>query len=190
MNIPNGVKTTTIDNLEFEAGLILKTKFTTATAFNKEEDVLCSTTGGIKIAIAQNKQAIALDGIRENTAGAERIIGWTASVQFSTKEVDAEKTKLALGYAGITDSENKKTVDLKQGVVPATEYKDFYILGKMADGTWRQIIINKAMNVGGLQEQKNDKGETAITFDLQANYTLSDQDNPPVSIEFITEAQV
>ena len=32
-NIPNGVKTDTIENIEFEAGLILKKKFTTFAPF-------------------------------------------------------------------------------------------------------------------------------------------------------------
>ena len=36
MNIPNGVKTETIENIEFEAGLILTKKFTNYASFNKE----------------------------------------------------------------------------------------------------------------------------------------------------------
>ena len=182
MNIPNGVKTQTIENLEFEAGLILKNKFTGT--FNKD-NVLCATTGGIRVNIAQIKQVVKFDGILDNTAGIERVVGWTGSVQFSTKEVDKEKVQLALGYAGIEGN----NVVLKQGVVPAEEYKDFYVLGKMGDGTWRQICINKAMNSNGLQETRNDKGETEIAFDLQAHYGIDAQDTPPVSIEYIT-AQV
>lgn len=185
-NIPNGVKTDTIENIEFEAGLILKKKFTTLAAFSKDTDVLCATTGGIKVNIAQNKQVIKFDGILDNTAGVERVIGWTASVQFSTKEVDADMIKLALGYS--TVATNKVTPN--QGIIPTTEYTDFYILGKMGDGTWRQITINKAINVSGLQETRNDKGETEIAFDLQANYTIDTQDTAPVIIEYIADSQV
>ena len=186
MNIPNGVKTNTIENTEFEAGLILSKKFTTSAGFNKETDVLCATTGGIKVNIAEIKQAIKFDGLLDNTAGVERVVGWTASVQFSTKEVDKEKVKLALGYAGI-DGNN---IVLKQGVIPENQYQNFYVLGRMGDGSWRQITINNAMNVNGLQETRNDKGETEIAFDLQANYGINTQDTPPVSIEYITESQV
>lgn len=183
MNIPNGVKTETLENLEFEAGLILKNKF--EGTFNKS-DVLCATTGGIKVNIAQVKQVIKFDGVLDNTAGIERVVGWTGSVQFSTKEVDKEKVKLALGYAGITGN----NIELKQGVVPVSEYQDFYVLGKMGDGTWRQIVINKAMNTTGLQETRNDKGETEIAFDLQAHYGIDTQDTPPITIEYITATQV
>lgn len=179
MNIPNGVRTETIENLEFEAGLILKNKFT---GTFKKEDVLCATTGGIKVNIAQIKQVVKFDGVLDNTAGVERVVGWTGGVQFSTKEVDKEKVKLALGYAGI----NGNNITLKQGVISATEYQDFYVLGKMGDGTWRQIVINKAMNANGLQETRNDKGETEIAFDLQAHYGLDTQDTAPISIEYIT----
>jgi hypothetical protein len=182
MNIPNGVKTETLENIEFEAGLILKNKFTGT--FNKA-DVLCATTGGIKVNIAQMKQVIKFDGVFDNTAGVERVVGWTGSVQFNTKEVDKEKVKLALGYAGIEGDK----ITLKQGVVPVEEYQDFYVLGKMGDGTWRQIVINKAMNVNGLQETRNDKGETEIAFDLQAHYGIDTQDTAPISIEYIAEAQ-
>ena len=189
MNIPNGVKTETLNNLEFEAGLILKNKFTSSSEFDKDTDVLCATTGGIRVVVSANKQAIAFDGVLENTAGVERVIGYTASVQFSTKEVDSEKVKLALGYAGITSTTGKDTITLKQGVIPETEYTDFYVLGKLGDGTWRQVVINNAMNVGGLNETRNSKGETEIAFDLQANYTIDTQDTPPVSIEYITEAE-
>ena len=182
MNIPNGVKSTTIENIEFEAGLILKHKFAAESEFNKDNDVLCATTGGIKVNISQNKQVISFDGVLDNTAGIERVIGWTGSVQFSTKEVDAEMVKLALGYA--TNTSGKIT--LNQGVIPVSEYNDLYILGKLGDGSWRQICLSKAMNVNGLSETRNSKGETEIAFDLQANYGIDTQDTPPIEIEYIT----
>ena len=158
MNIPNGVRTETIENTEFEAGLILKEKYNASTDTDSAKikaKVLCATTGGIKVTITQKKQVIKFDGILDNTAGVERVIGWTASVTFSTKEVDKEKVLLALGYAA-TATGNTNKIELKQGVVPVSEYKDFYVLGKMGDGTWRQIEINKAMNVSGLNETRND----------------------------------
>lgn len=188
MNIPNGVKSDTLENLEFEAGLILKNKFTTASEFNKETDVLCATTGGIRVNITPVRQRIEFDGVLENTKGTSRVIGYTGSVQFSTKEVDAEKVKLALGFAGITSTTGKDTIELKQGIIEDSYYQDFYVLGKMGDGTWRQIIINNAMNISGLTETRNDKNETEIAFDLQPNYGIDTQDTPPVSIEYITEA--
>lgn len=192
MNIPNGVKTETLENLEFEAGLVLKEKFVASTDTDSAKikaKVLCATTGGIKVNIAQVKQVIKFDGILDNTAGIERVIGWTGSVQFSTKEVDKEKVLLALGYAG-TATGNENKIELKQGVVPVNEYQDFYVLGKMGDGTWRQIVINKAMNVNGLQETRNDKGETEIAFDLQAHYGIDTQDTAPIEIEYIASSQV
>lgn len=182
-NIPNGVRTETINNTEFEAGLILNKAFTAASSFNKETDVLCATTGGIKVNVTATKQVIKFDGVLDNTAGLERIIGWTGSVQFSTKEVDADMVKLALGYA--TNTSGKIT--LNQGIIPTTEYKNFYILGKLGDGTWRQIKISNAMNVTGLKEIRNNKSETEIAFDLQANYGIDTQDTAPVEIEYITE---
>lgn len=188
MNIPNGVKSDTIENTEFEAGLILKNKFTTSSAFSKDNDVLCATTGGIRVTIAQVKQVIKFDGVLDNTAGIERVVGWTASVTFSTKEVDSGMVKRALGYAASTSETNKETITLKQGVIAPSEYENFYILGKMGDGSWRQIVINKAMNVSGLNETRNDKGETEIAFELHANYGIDTQDTPPVSVEYITEA--
>ena len=192
MNIPNGVKTETLENLEFEAGLVLKEKFVASTDTDSAKikaKVLCATTGGIKVNIAQVKQVIKFDGILDNTAGIERVIGWTGSVQFSTKEVDKEKVLLALGYAG-TATGNENKIELKQGVVPVNEYQNFYVLGKMGDGTWRQIVINKAMNVNGLQETRNDKGETEIAFDLQAHYGIDTQDTAPIEIEYIASSQV
>lgn len=187
-NIPNGVRTETLENIEFEAGLILKTKYdkstdTTAEAIKKK--VLCATTGGIKVNIAQQKQVIAFDGVLDNTAGIERVIGWTASVQFSTKEVDADMVKRALGYASVASDK----ITLEQGIIPDTEYEDLYVLGKLGNGTWRQITIHKALNTTGLQETRNSKGETEIAFDLQAHYGIDTQDTAPVEIEYI-EAQV
>lgn len=185
----NGVTTTTLNNLEFEAGLVLKEKFvktTDATDASIKAKVLCATTGGIRVNISQIRQSIRFDGLLENTAGTHRVVGYTASVQFSTKEVDAENVKMALGYADSAQT----GVTLKQGVVPAgtsdTYYKDLYILGKMGDGSWRQITLSKAMNMNGLQETRNDKGETEIAFDLQANYGIDTQDTPPVAIEYIS----
>ena len=43
------------------------------------------------------------------------------------------------------------------------------------------------MNVTGLHETRNDKGETEIAFDLQANYGIDTQDTAPVEIEYITD---
>lgn len=180
MSIPNGVRTETLQNLEFEAGLVLKTKYTGG-QFNKA-NVLCATTGGIRVNISAIKQPIKFDGLLENTAGLHRIVGYTGSVQFSTKEVDKEKVKRAIGYA----TESNGVISLGQGVVPLTSYEDIYVLGKMSDGSWRQICMEKTMNTVGLQETRNDKGETEISFDLQANYGIDAQDEPPITIEYIT----
>ena len=179
--IPNGVRTETIENLEFDAGLVLKEKYTGQPDIKSL--VLCATTGGIKVNISAVKRKIAFDGVLENTAGTDYIYGYTGGVQFSTKETDKEKVKLAIGYAGIENN----VVTLKQGIVPLTEYKDIYILGKQNNGTWRQICMEKTMNQVGLQETRNDKGETEIAFDLQANYGIDTQDTPPIKIEYITE---
>jgi hypothetical protein len=193
MVIPNGVKTNTIENIEFEAGLILSSKFDASTDKTNESikaKVLCATTGGISVNIAQIKQVVKFDGVLDNTAGIERVVGWTGAVTFKTKEVDKDKVLLALGYAGIETSGSVSKVTLNQGVVPVEKYKDFYVLGKMGDGSWRQICINKAMNMNGLQETRNDKGETEISFDLQAHYGIDTQDVAPISIEYISSAQV
>ena len=186
MNIPNGVRTETIENVEFEAGLILKEKFNKTTDIDNAKikaKVLCATSGGIKVNIAQKKQVIKFDGLLDNTAGIERVIGWTASVQFNTKEVDADKVKRALGYATVSNGK----VTLNQGIIPVASYEDLYVLGKLGDGTWRQITIKKSMNANGLQETRNDKGETEISFDLQANYGIDTQDTAPVEIEYIAQ---
>lgn len=180
MNIPNGVKAETLNNLEFEAGLILTTKYSGG-EFDKST-VLCATTGGIRVNIGVVRQPIKFDGMLENTAGLHRIVGYTGSVQFSTKEVDKEKVKRAIGYA----VESGNVITLGQGVVPVSEYKDIYILGKLGDGSWRQICMEKTMNTIGLQETRNDKNEVEIAFDLQANYGIDTQDTPPINIEYIT----
>lgn len=179
--IPNGVRTETIGNLEFDAGLVLKTKYTGQTDIKAL--VLCATTGGIKVNISAIKRKIAFDGLLENTAGIDKIEGYTGSVQFSTKETDKEKVKMAIGYAL---EETTGVITLGQGIVPLTEYKNIYILGKQNNGTWRQICMEKTMNQVGLQETRNDKGETEIAFDLQANYDIDAQDTPPVSVEYLT----
>ena len=178
--IPNGVRQETIENLEFDAGLVLKEKYTGQPDIKAL--VLCATTGGIKVNISAVKRKIAFDGVLENTAGTEVIEGYTGGVQFSTKETDKEKVKRAIGYA---KEETTGVITLGQGVVPLTEYKDIYVLGKMNNGTWRQICMEKTMNQAGLQETRNDKGETEIAFDLQANYGIDTQDTPPISIEYI-----
>lgn len=180
--IPNGVRQETIESLEFDAGLVLKEKYTGQTDIKPL--VLCSTTGGIKVNISAVKRKIAFDGLLENTAGIEKVDGYTGSVQFSTKETDKEKVKMAIGYA----TETNGVITLGQGIVPLTEYKDIYVLGKMNNGTWRQICMEKTMNQAGLQETRNDKGETEIAFDLQANYGIDTQDEPPIKIEYITGA--
>lgn len=189
MQIMNGVKTTSIEELEFEAGLILANKFTTLESFQKENDVLCSTTGGVRVTISQNSKVIGFDGVAENTVGNTRVLGWTVSCTFSTKEVGAEKVKMALGYASVSTAENVTTVNLHQGVIPADAYNTLYVLGRMSDGTWRQICLKNAINVSGLSETRNNKDETVIAFDLRANYDMQDQDTPPTFIEYITPQQ-
>lgn len=184
MSNVNGVTAQTMNNIEFEQGVVLKQKYTSGTL--DKSNVLCATTGGIRVNISPILQNIAFDGMLENTAGLERVIGYTASIQFSTKEVDAEKVKKALGYASVTTSSGTTTVTPLHGVVTAETYEPLYILGKLGDNTWRQICINKAMNVNGLQETRNNKNEVEIAFDLQARYTIDDQDTAPVNIEYIS----
>lgn len=172
----------TFDELQLDAGVLLKTfDPATATAPN-DEDIICATTGGINASCVPTIVDMGedVDNCPTNTKELAKISGWACKFGFTSLGTSAENIKLAIGAADIADSKITPRRDLKQ-----EDFTDnIWWVGDRADGGLVAVCLKNVLSTGGfsLQTTKNGKGQTSI--ELTGFVSIDKQDEVPM--EFYT----
>ena len=122
-----------------------------------------------------------VDGVRENTVGAQVIDAWTPTFSFTLLTMNKENAQRALGVADIT--EDGKVIP--RHTIKDTDYKDYYWVGERADGKAIVVFLGNALATGGLSWRTTTNGEVESSITLTGNYSRADQDTVPFYIQEI-----
>lgn len=177
---------TTFQELQLDAGVLLKTFDPSGTTEVDPSDIICATTGGINAACVPtfSDMGADVDNCPVNMMELKNLDSWVSTMAFTALGTSPEFIKLALGAADI-DAENSAKVtprrDLKQ-----SDFSDIWWVGDRADGGMVAICLKNALSTGGLtlQTTKNGKGQISVT--LTGHVSVNDQDTMPM--EFYSEA--
>lgn len=176
----------TFEEMQTDAGVLLK-NFDPATPDAPEDaDIICATTGGITAACVPTYSDFGedVDNCPNNTKELKHLDGWDCSLAFNSLGTSPENIKLALGAADIDGSDTTKVTprsSLKQ-----TDFSDIWWVGDRLDGGMVAVCLKNALSTGGfsLQTTKNGKGQTAVT--LTGHVSITAQDVVPM--EFYSAA--
>ena len=176
----------TFEELQLDAGVVLK-HFTPATpTAPKDEDIVCATTGGIKVSCVPTYSDMGedVDNCPVNMMELKHLDGWDCKMAFTSLGTSTESIRLALGAADIDTPDRSKITprrDLKQ-----TDFADLWWVGDRADGGMVAICLKNALSTGGftLQTTKNGKGKVSV--ELTGHVSMSAQDEMPM--EFYSAA--
>ena len=153
----------TFDNLQMDAGVLLKT-FDPATGTLAPENIISATTGGIQVSCVPTFSDFGedVDNCPNNTKELKHLDSWECTMSFSALESSVEMIKMVLGCADTEEgSVIKPRRDLEQ-----TDFADLWWVGDRADGGFVAVKIINALSTGGfsLQTAKNGKGPMSVTL--------------------------
>ena len=174
------ISSTAFENMQIDAGILLK-NFTPATGAFTEADIICATTGGINPSCVPRMSDYGedVDNVPNDTKEYLRIDGYDCQISTTALDVTAETIKLALGCADIDSTTS--------AIIPRTEVKDAdftdsWWVGDRADGGYAACCLKNALSTGGfsIQTTKNGKGNVPLTI----KGFISVEDPTEVPMEF------
>lgn len=167
----------TFENLQLNAGVLLKTFDPAKVAAPKDTDIICPTTGGINASCVPTYSDMGedVDNCPTNMMELKHLDGWECKMSFTSLGADVNGIKLALGAADVADNKVTPRRDLKQ-----TDFTEIWWVGDRADGGCVAIQLKNALSTGGfsLQTSKSGKGQTSV--ELTGHVSISAQDVVPM----------
>ena len=174
----------TFNDLQMDAGVLLKT-FDTTNPDIDDEDIITATTGGVKIDVVPTYSDLGedVDNCPNNTKELKHLDGWDVGLSTTALGTSPELIRMSLGAADVTAASGKivPRVDLAQ-----TDFADIWWVGRKAGGGFVAIKIINALATSGfsLQTTKNGKGQ--ISLEIHGHVSIAAQDVVPV--EFYSTA--
>ena len=169
----------TFEEMQMDAGVLLKTFNPASPSAPADEDIICATTGGIQVTCAAEYSDLGedVDNCPNNMKELKHLDSWDCGLEFTSLGTSAESIRLALGAADITSSSGK--------IVPRrnleqTDFADVWWVGDRADGGLVAVKLINALSVDGfsLQTTKNGKGQVSVN--LRGHVSIDDQDTMPM----------
>lgn len=174
------VSTTAFDELQVDAGIVLKNFDPTNPVEPADEDIICATTGGINPTCVPTYSDWGedVDNVPNGMLELNHLDGWDCGMGFTAIGSSEELIRLTLGAADV--GENGQIVPRRN--VKVEDYKDLWWVGDRSDGGFVAICLKNALSTGGfsLQTTKNGKGQIAV--DLKGFVSVKTQDEMPMEI--------
>lgn len=171
------VSTTAFDELQVDAGVVLKNFDPENPVEPEDEDIVCATTGGINPTCVPTYSDWGedVDNVKNGMLELNHLDGWECGMAFTALGSSAEMIRLSLGAADVADGKIVPRANVKP-----TDYKDLWWVGDRSDGGMVAICLKNALSTGGfsLQTTKNGKGQISVT--LRGFVSVKKQDEMPM----------
>lgn len=168
----------TFDNLQTDAGVLLKAFNPDNPVAPNDADIITATTGGISVSCVPTYSDYGedIDNVPNNMKELKHLDGWECKLSTNCLGTSPELIKLQLGAADI-DGTTKIVPrrDLEQ-----TDFADLWWVGDKADGGLLAVKIINALSTGGfsLQTTKNGKGQ--LTLEITGHVSINAQNVVPM----------
>jgi hypothetical protein len=170
----------TFEGLQLDAGVLLKNFDPSNPVAPADEDIICATTGGIKVDCVPTFSDFGedVDNCPNNMKELKHLDGWNCSLGFTSLGTSVEGIKLALGCADINNSDGTHVIPRRN--LSQDDFDTVWWVGDKANGGFVAVRLRNALSTGGfsLQTTKNGKGQTACT--LTGHVSINAQDVVPM----------
>lgn len=164
----------TFEEMQLDAGVLLKNFDPSNVAAPDDDDIITATTGGIQITCEPSFSDLGedVDNVPANMKELKHLDSWACSLSTTALGTSPELIKFALGCADIDGTNTSKIVpraDLRQ-----TDFSSsIWWVGDRADGGVVVVELKNALSTSGfsLQTSKNGKGQTAVTIEGHVSMT-------------------
>lgn len=155
----------TFNEIQLDAGVLLKQFDPSSPTVPADADIITATTGGINASCVPTYSDFGedVDNCPNNTKELKHLDGWECTISTTALGTSPDLIRYALGAADITEASGKITPrrDLAQ-----TDFADLWWVGDKADGGMVAVKLINALSTGGfsLQTTKNGKGQISLTI--------------------------
>ncbi|MCQ2507238.1 MAG: hypothetical protein MJ097_00445 [Dorea sp.] len=181
------------DELQKEAGMILSTFDVTGKTPIADEDIIDTTTGGVKVDCKPSMIDLGsdIDNVPEGVLELQEVKRYDCAIGYTGLKFTDETLKRYAGKAGTSEvSETKagtKVVKItpKMGMLTKEDAMDIWWVGPTSGGGWCACCLKNAVNTDGLsiQTQKDDKGN--ISVNLKGHYSIDNLDEVPMEFYYM-----
>lgn len=178
----------TFEQLQVDAGVLVKDFTPTADATLDETKIITATTGGIQVSCVPTYSDYGedVDNCPANMKELKHLDSWECRMAFTALGTSVELIKLSLGAADVDGTNKAKIIprrDLKQA-----DFADLWWIGDRADGGFVAVKIINALSTSGfsLQTTKNGKGQNSI--ELTGHVSIEAQDVVPMEFYSVDPA--
>ena len=141
---------------------------------------LFATRGGVTVNVTQKQRYIPVDGVKENTAELLTSDGTSATLDVTIITADVTTLERLLPGSAVATSALTLT-DIIDPTATTGDFKTLYFIEQMGAGKIKVHTLTNAISVKGLSQKTNKNGETEISAQFAAHYTLADQTTVPYS---------
>lgn len=170
----------TFDDLQLDAGVLLKNFTPGTTTEPVDEDIICATTGGINATCVPTYSDFGedVDNCHNGMKELKHLDSWECKLAFTALGTSPEAIRLALGSADVDKVDTTKITP--RADIAQADFSDLWWVGDKADGGLVAIQLKNALSTGGfsLQTTKNGKGQ--ISVELTGHVSITDQKTVPM----------
>ena len=158
----------TFDDIQLDAGNILKTFDPSNPAKPATADIIAVTTGGISITCTPTYSDFGedVDNCPNNTKELKHLDGWNCGMSFTDVRMNADVVGLSLGAQDTTTTAALTTI-IPRGDLKQTDFEDaIWWVGPRVGGGGAAVKLKNALSTDGfsLQTKKNGKGQVSMSI--------------------------
>lgn len=169
----------TFEEMQLDAGVLLKTFNPASPAAPDDEDIICATTGGINATCVPTYSDLGsdVDNCPANLMELKHLDSWECKMAFTSLGTSGENIRLALGAADVnaTTGAIAPRRNLKQ-----TDFSSIWWVGDRADGGCVAIELKHALSTSGFSLQTTKSGTGQVSVELTGHVSIHDQDVMPM----------
>lgn len=168
------------NELQIDAGVLLKTFDPAKPAEPKDEDIITATTGGITVACVPtySDYFADIDNAPNNTKEGKHLDGWDCSISTTALGITPEAIKIALGAADIDGTDTSKIIP--RAKVKDSDFSNLWWVGDKADGGMVAVKVKNALSTGGFSLKTTKNGKGNLTLTITGHTSVQTQDEVPM----------
>lgn len=157
----------TFEEMQLDAGVLLKNFDPDDVQAPADEDIITATTGGVTVSCVPSFSDLGedVDNVPNNTKELKHLDYWDCSLATTALGTSPELIRFSLGCADVDSNNTSKIVP--RATLKQTDFSDsIWWVGDRADGGVVAVELKNALSTSGfsLKTTKNGKGQTSVTI--------------------------
>lgn len=181
------IRETTFEELQVNAGVVLKTfDPTTFTGELELENILFATSGGTTITDTPEFRDAGegIDNAPRNMKEFKKLVRREVKISGSKVTFTPDSVKADMAAADISTVEGKTDVTkiTPRDTLTDADFMDFWVVGDYGVGGYMAVHIMNALSVSGFSWKTTDQGNGTSDFEYTAHYSIKNQSQVPYEV--------